>query len=251
MRVSAMPLLLLLGAVPACGDIDIVSVRTGNAIPLAMQGEWSGSWTSSSSAANGTVGLRLQSYAGEAVVGVTIDNPCVVPRSYQLLVTGTSMQLWADGAVVFTAVLASDGTMAGTYQCEADAGIWQATWQRDLPPIEDISGVWEGTVVSASSELPLLLVLEQSVRGGAVVVDGALLMPGVLPGSLGVTGSLRFREGFFDFVLGTTSGVVPMMQMAGIGDSPSMAIRDGLLQASPSPLLPFQNAVWQAAWKSR
>jgi len=243
MRISALLALLLLGAVPGCGDIDIVSVRSGNAIPIAMQGEWRGSWSSTSSSATGAVELRLQSYDGEAVVGVTIDNPCVVPRSYQLIVTGTSMRLHADGATVFTAVLAAEGIMAGTYQ---------ATWLRDLPPIEDISGVWEGTVVSATSgALPLMLVLHQSVRGGAVVVDGALLLPGVLPGSLGVTGSLRFREGMFDFVLGTTSGVVPAMQMAGIGDSPSLAIRDGLLQVAPSPLLPFQNAVWQAAWKSR
>jgi hypothetical protein len=162
------------------------------------------------------------------------------------------MRLHADGVDVFTAVLGDDRTMAGTYQCQADTGIWHATWLHDLPPIEDISGVWEGTVLgSASGAWPLVLVLDQGVRDGTVVVDGALLLPGVLPTAFGITGSLRFREGTFDFVLTTTSGVVPSIQMAAIGETPTLAIHDGLLQASPSPLLPFQNAAWQATWKSR
>ena len=252
MRIPVLLLSAAQCAVPACGDIDVVSRRSGQVIPLAMQGEWSGTWTSTSTNTSGTVAMRLQSYDGEAVVGVTIDNPCVVPRNYDFVITGTSMRLHAAGVDVFTAVLGDDRTMAGTYHCQADTGIWQATWQRDLPPIEDLSGVWEGTVVSAASgELPLVLVLDQSVRSGALVVDGALLLPGVLPSALAVSGSLRFREGLFDFVVGTTSGVVPVVQMAGVGDSPSLAIRDGLLQAAPSPWLPFQNAVWQASWQSR
>jgi len=253
MRTSSLPLLFL-SLVAACGDIEIQSVRTGLAIPLAMEGEWTGAWSSANGSNTGSLNLRLQSYAGQAVVAVTINNPCVVPRTYQIFVTSTTIELHADGEVVLAAVLGDDRTMAGTYRCDQDEGLWQAVWQRDLPPVRDLSGLWEGTVSAAgtgSGTVPLQLILHQSVRGGVVVVDGSLALPGLLGVPLGVTGSVRFRDGAFDFLLGTTSGVVPSVQLAGLGDAEELVIDDGLLLAPPSPLLPFQNAVWQVTWKSR
>jgi hypothetical protein len=233
----------------ACGDIDVRSIRTSDAVPQALEGEWSGSWQSGDGADSGTLVLRIQDFAGEPVVSVQVAHPCVKPREYQFRATATTVELLADGEVVFGAVLGQDRTLVGSYQCTADSGTWDASWQRDLPPLLDLSGRWEGTI-SANGAPPQQLVmhLQQDVRGGALVMDGAAELPGALPEPIGVTGWLEFRDGVFEVLLTTLPGEVPIAFLTGLGDSDLLRIENGLLQAAIDPQLPVLQATWQAAW---
>lgn len=244
-----LPALLLLSG---CGDIEVKSTRVGNAVPAQLQGQWTGSWSSTRGPGTGTVTLQVQSFDGDPLVQVLVDNPCLVPSNYQLVMSGNAFELRADGQPVFSAVLGPERTLLGTFECTADAGVWQATWAADLPPVLDLGGVWQGQVQALAlpaTELQIMFV--QSVRGGQLVLDGTLSLPGLLPSPLPVTGSVRFREGAFELALTTTAGIAPLVQLAGLGDSATLSIDDGLLVAAAIPELPSGMATWDLAFLRR
>ena len=242
----------LLCAFSACGDIAVKSVRVSEAVPVALQGQWTGTWASSSNSASGDVEVNLQSFDGQPVVGLVISNPCLTPGNYQLVVTGSMLELRSDGEPRFLAVLGPDRTLIGTYQCAEDSGTWMAVWQRDLPTIGDLRGVWEGTVTTATvPSSRLQITLDQRVVGGQLAIEGSMTFPDLLPRSLPVAGTVRFREGSFDIVFSTEAGVSPAVQLAGLGDSTALAIQDGLLVAQAGTLLPFAQALWQMSWSRR
>lgn len=237
-----------LAVVAACGKFEIRSTRT-QGVPPALLGEWRGSWVSTrTGSSTGAVTLRVQEFDAAPVIDLSIDNPCLVPRSYELVLAGAGIDLRADGVVVFHADVPASGVLQGYYTCAEDEGQWTADWQKALPAIQDLSGAWSGTLVhSPGVTETLALNLGQELRGGMLVLSGTLALPGLLPVSLPVQGQVHFREGAFDVLLETTAGVQPAVRMAGVGDAVTSAIENGLLQSSSSVLLPFTTAVWDAA----
>lgn len=243
----------LLCVVPAClfascDGIRVRSVRSSNVVPRALQGEWTGSWSSSSLDGQGELTVQVQQFDGQPVLAVDVDNPCLVAGEYQLVLTGTTLTLRRNGAITLSGALGAEHTLAGTFTCAADEGTWHASWVRDLPPIVDLGGVWTGTIASSSApEAHLELQLAQSVRGGVLALDGTLTLPGLVPGTMAITGSARFRGGTFDLVLVTPSGVVPNVQLAGIGDPAALTLTDGVCFTGGAPL-PFTQGVVQMRW---
>ena len=235
--------------VAACGDLDVKSIRTGDSVPQALQGEWGGLWQSNQDLDGGSLTLRIQDFGGEPLVSVVISNPCVQPRDYQFRVTGARIELLADGQPVFSALLGSDRTLVGTYACAADAGAWDATWQRDLPLVLDLSGTWNGALsVPGAPEQVLVLHLLQVVRSGGLVLDGTLELPGVLPAPLPLRGWVTFREGAFDLALTNLEGELLQFQMIGAGDVDDLRVDNGLLHVSAPGQVPFHQGVWRVQW---
>lgn len=250
MRTS--PWIACLFALVACSKFEVRSTRVPG-VPAALLGEWHGSWTSSrtgtsSAASSGAVTLKVQQFDGQPVIDLAIDNPCLVPRSYDLVMAGTGIDLRADGVTVFHAEIPEPGVLRGYYACAEDEGQWTADWQQDLPAIQDLSGTWNGSLVhSPGVTEALALNLTQNLQGGVLRLSGTLNLPGLLPVSLPLEGAVHFREGAFDVVLATPSGVAPAVRMAGVGDAVTSAIDDGLLLSDASVLLPFTTALWDAA----
>lgn len=243
-RMLSGSLALLLGCA-ACGDINVRSVRTGDVVPPALEGEWLGSWQSSTTGINGLLTLRIQDFAGEPVVAVQIAHACVPPSQYQFRASPTKVELLADDVVLFEAVIGTDHTMIGSYGCAADAGSWDATWQRALPELIDLSGRWLGTVaVAGQPTQTLVLDLTQSVRNGTLALDGSMSLPDLLPDALPMRGSVQFGEAGFDLLLLTQPGTVPLVQMTGTGSSTALQVPSGQLLAAIDPLLPLVEATW-------
>ena len=238
--VAFLPLLLA-----ACGDIDVRSIRSGDVVPEELEGEWWGAWISALSGVNGVLTLRIQHFAGEPVVGVQIAHPCLPPNQYEFRATASTVELLADDVVLFRGVLGDDRTLIGTYGCAADLGSWDATWHRDLPPVADLGGLWVGTVtVPGLPTQEMQLQLEQSVRDGALVLTGAGALPGLLTEPLPLLGQVQFRQDAFDLGLVTAPGILPIVQLVGIGDTASLQITNGQLQVAVDPLHPIVQGLW-------
>lgn len=247
--------LLLLGV--ACGDIQVRSVRIGPVVPVDLQGEWVGMWRSAANPSTGPLQVRLQEFRGEPVVSVLIDNPCVEPREYELVLRSESIELRVDGEAVLAATVGPGRTMVGTFQCENDQGTWTAAWVRALPTLGDLSGQWIGTITpavlppSVPSARPVRLELQQSVRGGVVVLDGVLEAPELLPLPLLLNGYTIFRDTSFDLLLQSTSSAGPTVVLSALGEREPLRVDLGLAQAFGSGPLPFGQAVFTLEWQAQ
>ncbi len=236
-------------ALTACGDLELKSVRPSDAVPAGLEGEWVGSWQSVMSNTSGTLNVQVQEFAGEPIVAVSIENPCITAREYELVLTPSTIELRADGVTVFAATLGEAGSLVGTYQCEADLGTWTAAWQRALPPITDLSGTWTGELtVSGQRDVPIRLQLAQRVADSQIVLDGALELTGLWPAPIAMTGAAQFREQGFDVLLHTPNGFAPELLLTsfGIREPPRMEV--GLLQVFGTQL-PFQQALVRLVWQ--
>ena len=232
-------------ALGGCG-VKVKTARTGGLTSSSFDGEWVGTWQPAIGVAGsgGPLTLRLQQFQGQPVVAVQIDNPCVTPREYELLLRASSVELRADGQVVFGAVLDENRTLLGTYQCAAGTGSWSAVWQRALPPIVDLSGTWAGSlVVPGGGPFALECTLTQSVRAGSLVLDGTVLLPELLLTPIVVTGSVQFREGAYDLVLRSVDGAPVQFALAGIGGLEPLRLQSAFVQFfGPTPL-PFSQGL--------
>lgn len=233
----------------ACGDLELKSYRPPDAVPAGLEGEWVGSWQSVLSNTSGTLNVQVQEFAGEAIVAVRIENPCITARVYDLVLTPSTIELRADGQTVFAATLGEAGSLVGTYQCEADLGTWAATWQRALPPIVDLSGTWTGELtVSGQRDVPIRLQLAQRVVDSQIVLDGALELTGLWPVPFATSGSAQFREQGFDVLLHTPVGSAPELLLTSFGMREPLRMEVGLLQVF-GPQLPFQQALLRLVWQ--
>jgi hypothetical protein len=245
---------LLLGA--ACGDVQVRSVRIGPVVPAELQGEWIGTWQSATATASGPLQVRLQEFRGEPVVSVQIDNPCIEPREYQLVLRPNAIELRAEGEAVLAASVGAERTMVGTFQCETDQGTWTAAWVRALPTLGDLSGEWIGTITPAAVPpmapvpRPVRLELQQTVRGGTVALDGVLDAPELLLMPLLVEGYTIFRDTSFDLLLQSNDPAGPTVILSALGDREPLRVDFGLAQAFGNGPLPFGQAVFTLEWQA-
>lgn len=228
----------------ACG-LKVTSTQI-DGVPPPLLGEWRGEWESNGTQGGGAIEVRVQQYEQQPVVSVVLDNPCIVPQTYELFFVGAGIELRAQGSTVLRAELGEDGELVGVYDCAADSGTWSAVREGDLPEILDLSGEWLGTVDAVSGGDDLLMSFEQLVLGGTVRLQGTLQLPEFMPVPLPVVGSVRFREDDFEVVLLTTAGVLPAIQMIGVGDAETFMVDDGVMIVSGGALVPFSSAVWTA-----
>ena len=236
MRHLAFSLVLLLAA---CGDLEVRSVRAPQSVPQELVGEWVGTWQSTAEA-TGAIVVRVQEFEGEPVVRVEFENPCIEPRSYDLVITAASIELRAEGAAVMTATLVEGRQLVGTYHCPEESGTWTASWQRELPAVQDLSGAWTGSLAAAGQPTRGIdLDLVQTVEGGDVRLQGFLWLHDLWPLPLEIEGTVLFREATFDLLLRTPVGSVPGLLVTGIGDYTPMRVENGLLQPIGTPVLPF------------
>jgi hypothetical protein len=237
----------LLSCLAACGDLQIRSIAPTQVVPLNLQGRWVGVWQSESEATTGNGGpveLRIQEFAGEPVVTVEMDNPCLVPRAYELVLTGDSIAMQADGQTVLLANQSEDRTLRGIYTCAEDHGSWTADWVADLPSLLDLSGTWEGRIYGGGQpEQAIALSLQQSIESGVLALRGVADLPGALPFALPLQGYVQFRDDQFDLVLQTAPGVDPQVVVSGIGDREPLQLPVGLVQVFSPTSLPFAQAL--------
>lgn len=237
----------------ACGDITVKSIRVADSVPATLEGEWTGQWSSTRSTGGGTVRLRMQDFEGEPVVSVQLDNPCIEARAYQFRTTGNLIELLADGVPLFSAVLGEARTLTGTYECAADSGVWSVTWSRELAPLVDLGGRWDGTLSLpglSTTSLRLQLDLDFLVQGGALVVQGTARLPDLSTTVLPVFGVVFFRTDDFDLrLLAPTTETGTGIELFGVGPLDTRRIDTGLVQVT-DPSLPIAQATWQAQWIS-
>ena len=240
------PLSPFLALLAGCGEIHVRSIRPDPGVPEMLQGEWTGSWASTRRSDSGSLSVRVLEFANQPVVSLTIDNPCIVPRDYELRFSGGIIELWADGDRVLEASLEPSRVLVGGYQCAQDEGTWSATWQRELPPPLDLSGAWEGsvTVPGVASE-PMRVELTQSVRSGALVLRGTVALPTALPLPVPITGFVNFGDTDFQLVMQTQTGFQPAVVMTGIGDRDPVQVQLGLLQVLSTAALPFSQGLFE------
>lgn len=234
----------LLASLAACGDLEVRSIAATDVVPASLQGFWSGTWQSDINQAQGLIDLRIQEYKAEPLVAVTINNPCVVPGDYELVLTQGQISLQIDDVPVLEATLRTDRALTGTYGCNSDRGTWQAIWIEALPEVIDLSGSWDGRLfVAGQFEQPVSITLEQRVRSGSLVLEGEATLPGALPFPVPLRGVPNFRETDFELILQSEPGSEPQIVLTGIGDRESLGVPVGLLQVLSLSPLPFSQAM--------
>jgi hypothetical protein len=243
-----LPLLSLLPA--ACGKLRLQTTITPQAIPAQMEGEWSGTWTSTATAAHGSLEVRLQTFASNPVVRFETDHPAMQVSDFRFLFLGQHVEIHATDATAaaFSGDIASGlRTMEGTYRCAGDAGTWQAVWSRTLPPIGDVSGDWFGGFESFQPpvQAPLHLHLVQTWIDGLLHVTGEIDVPGTSNQIAIQDGIVEWRESDFVILMTTDPAAPPtvLLQAAGVR---SQFTVNGALQVDPGGGLPTVTAVWTA-----
>lgn len=239
--VVSMRALIVMSAVVlgACGDLEVRSVRAPQAVPQELTGEWVGTWLSAAQT-SGAIVVRVQEFAGEPVVRVDFTNPCVAPRSYDLVVTATTIELRAEGEAVMAATLTADRRLVGSYHCPEESGTWSAAWTRDLPELADLGGAYSGTLAVAGQPIrAVTLDVSQQIVAGELQLDGLLGLPDLWPLPVPLIGTAQFSGTSFDLVLYTPAGVAPPLLLTGTGDRVTLQIDNGLLQPIGPQVLPF------------
>ncbi len=237
MRLLAVSLLVGLSA---CGDLEVKSVRSPDLL-AAWQGQWDGTW-SSSSGGSGSVTVRVQSFRGDPVVAVEFSNPCFATRTYELVLLPNSIELRADGETVLAATIGDGPRLVGTYDCTTDFGLWDAVRVGDLPVVHDLAGAWTGNLQYATGSASLALSLEQEVVDGIVRLSGLLDLGGLWPVEVPVEGRADFRDDGYDVVLRSTTGTVPDVVLSGVGEAEPLRVEVGLFQSLSPGALPFTHA---------
>jgi hypothetical protein len=244
MHTRLLVLTMLVLGFAACGDLRVRSVPPSRTLPVTLQGRWLGSWQSEISLLSGNVEIFIQEFAGEPLVRVNLDNPCLVPRDYELVVTGDTLSLKADGVVVLEASMNAPQQLEGTYACAEDQGTWIAQWVEALPEPLDLTGTWSGRIFGGGEpDQAIELVLEQRVAAGTLVLSGDAQLPDVSPMLLPVTGYVEFREDRFELVLQTQQGLDPRIILSGSGDREPLQLPDGLLQVLSQNALSYSQAM--------
>lgn len=241
-----LPLCVLAVLCAACGDLTVQSVPGSQTIPAALAGEWRGTWQSDRNQDTGSIIILIQEFAGEPVVSLTIDNPCLAPDDYDLVLAGGVIALQRDGVTVLEASLTRPEKLSGTFACELDDGTWTADLIGPLPEPIDLSGSWDGRVfLPGAFDEPLEVALQQSVRSGQLALNALADIPSVVPFPIPMRGYVVFGEQGFDIILETEVGVQPRLVLSGSGDREPLAVPSGVLQVVGQTPLPFSQGLVQ------
>jgi len=167
-------LLLVLAA--ACGEITTNMPSQSTVVPPALAGEWTGLWTSSAGDVTGELTMRVQEFAGEVVLHIATDLPCIDGMSFLLQMAPAAFTTHIGGQQVLNGEVTAPSAMIGTYACAADVGSWQATRIRTLPVIVDLSGVWSGALYREGAlPLPFTLELQMTLESGVLRLAGTIV----------------------------------------------------------------------------
>lgn len=199
-------LLLLLAA--ACGDIKTSTPSQSTAVPPALAGEWTGTWTSTAGDVAGELTLRVQEFAGEAVVQIATDLPCIAGTSFQLQFMAASFSASIGQQEVLRGEVTAPSEMVGTYACAAGEGSWQATRVRTLPVIVDLGGAWTGALYrEGATPQPFTLELQMTLEAGVLRLAGALAAEGQ-PTATIAGYAAEFDDAGFRLFFETTDGAL-------------------------------------------
>lgn len=163
----------------ACADMTTTTPAATPAVPPALVGEWDGTWAATGTEAAGALTLRVQEFAGEPVVQIDTDLPCVAGTTFRLDFTATSFTASIGDQQVLRGEVAADGTLSGTYACAAGEGAWQAARVRTLPAIVDLSGGWTGALYrEGATPQPFTLDLQMTLDAGVLRLAGSITVQG-------------------------------------------------------------------------
>ena len=235
--------LILFAAFGSCGDIQVRSTPGTTAISSALAGEWQGAWSSGRTSSGGGLTLRLQDFGGEPVVSFVIDNPCLAPAQYDLVLQGGLVSLVAGGAPVLVASLSAPDELSGSYGCAEDDGVWSARRVAPLPELLDLSGEWSGVLaVPGLGDEPVEVSLSQRVQAGQLLLDALVYLPSLLPAPVPMGGIVQFSESTFALQLASSISAGTLLVVQGDGLRAPLSIPDAAVSVvGPSPL-PFQQA---------
>lgn len=199
-------LLALLPALAACGDVKTNIPDSSAAVPAALVGEWTGTWTVDGGGNAGTLTLRVQEFAGQPVVQIDTDMPCIAGTTFELRFAATSFTASVGSQQVLDGALTAPSQLGGAFTCAAGQGTWQAARQRILPPVVDLSGAWTGALyVQGGTPQPFLLDLSMTLDAGVLRLDGALDVQGE-PTAAIVGYGLDFDDDGYQIFFETTDG---------------------------------------------
>ncbi|MFN6147077.1 MAG: hypothetical protein ACK5AL_12015 [Planctomycetota bacterium] len=192
--------LLLLGPclwLSACGEIRSTVPAVPSAVPAALVGEWSGAWTAAAGDGGGELALRVQEFAGQPVVQITTDLPCLAGPSFQLQLAAANFTVRVGEAVVLSGALTAPGELRGSFGCGAGDGAWQATRTRVLPAVADLTGRWTGTLFyDGLPAAPFALDLRMALDSGVLRLDGDIFVEGSDPAEVVGIASSFDDQGF-------------------------------------------------------
>src|SRR5437870_5500721 len=121
-RPSRCGTLLIAVAAAACAKLE-VSTTPSPGVPAALQGHWTGQWSSTAGGAHGAIDLRVPEFLDHPVLRLDTDHPCIHPGRYTFVNLGQRFELRLDGEAVFVATLdPAQRTLTGDYQCPEDHG---------------------------------------------------------------------------------------------------------------------------------
>lgn len=198
--------LLLLGLSLACGKLRTTITGSSSAVPDALVGEWRGSWTSAAGDSDGDLALRVQEFAGQPVVQIVTDLPCLTGATFQLQFTTATFTVRVDDVDVLTGSLLGPGQLGGQFGCGSGAGTWQASRTRALPPATDLTGRWNGTLFfEGLPAAPFALDLRMRLDSGVLRLDGEIFVEGSDPASI-VGIASNFDDQGFAILVATPDG---------------------------------------------
>ncbi len=213
-----------------CGDLEVRSIPGEQTVSSSLLGEWRGTWQSDLTGDHGEIVLRLQEFRGEPVVSFALDNPCLTPDRYDLVLSGGGLSLESEGVPVVAGSLVSATRIAGAFGCAGDEGTWFADRIGGLPELVDLAGSWSGHVaLGGAGNQPVEAVLEQRVEGGRLVLDASLSAQGLWPTPVPMTGPVIFRADGFDVLLASDPALQPEFLFLGMGEREPLAIPDAQL----------------------
>jgi hypothetical protein len=202
-------LVLLVLVVPlACGQVRSSLPDASAAVPSALVGEWSGAWTSATGDTGGDLALRVQEFAGQPVVQLVTDLPCLAGGSFQVQFTATDFTVRVGDTQVLAGALVGPGALAGQFGCGLGAGNWQATRTRALPPVTDLTGRWNGTLFfQGLPAAPFALDLRMQLDSGVLRLDGEIFVEGSDPAAI-VGVASGFDDEAFELMVTTPDGAL-------------------------------------------
>ncbi|GAB4139170.1 MAG: hypothetical protein Fur0037_05260 [Planctomycetota bacterium] len=237
---------ILLVALASCYRIEHRTTIAGTAA-VELAGEWSGTWADS--ARSGRLAILVRFFDGQPLLRLETDHPAAAGQSFSYAFAGSHLELAGQDLWLSGDLDQGSRTMRGAIG-GVSTGTWEASWLAPLPPIVDLSGVWEGSFSDSSRRTSgsFSIALEQRVADGAISVSGSLRAFGL---SLPIAdGYVEWGRDSFDIRIWSDPYSVPVIQLSGVGDPMGRSIDQGDYIVMPHHGLPVALGSWRADWIS-